>query len=190
MPFELMAERGSLWIQMNGTTHPLHIKGANWAGFQASGCVPELWRHNLQSYIDFLVEHRFNAVRLPLSAPIIAANAATGGLCGEYAGMRTLDILEDVARRLKRVGILVVLDIHTLSDPEQNDPLWCLAASCSTVTEAPLWRAWEVLAARFCSHPNVIAADLFNEPYGATCARHGTRSRNTLPIHITLTRLR
>lgn len=33
-------------------------------------------------------------------------------------------------------------------------------------TEAPLINAWVVLARRFCSKPNVIVADVFNEPHG------------------------
>ena len=36
----------------------------------------------------------------------------------------------------------------------------------SPSTEAPLLNAWTVLARRFCKKPNVIFADIFNEPFG------------------------
>jgi hypothetical protein len=34
--------------------------------------VHELYRHNVSEYVSFLQHNRFNAVRLPLSAPIVA----------------------------------------------------------------------------------------------------------------------
>lgn len=60
--------------------------------------------------------------------------------------------------------------MHSL-DGRSNPPNWCGAASadaCDTATEATLRRAWIKLASAFCAHQNVILADLFNEPYGAT----------------------
>ena len=135
------------------------------AGFQKSGCVHALWNYALQQYIDFLVEHRFNAVRLPMSVEIIQANAVTGELCGEYQGWPTLEILDDVIVRLQRAGIFVMFDMHTLSI-DRNDGYWCYPNNgrCAEKEEAPLWDAWETLARRYCSSPNVVAADLFNEP--------------------------
>lgn len=44
---------------------PLHLKGANWAGMQADGCVHELWKYDVQAYLDYLSRNGFNAVRLP-----------------------------------------------------------------------------------------------------------------------------
>ena len=45
---------------------PLHIKGVNWFGFQTDGCVHELYKHTVQAYIDFLVQHRYAARMLKL----------------------------------------------------------------------------------------------------------------------------
>ena len=143
------------------------------AGFQSDGCVHELWRHTVDEYIQFLVEHGFNAVRLPLSAAIVAAQSwqiVGDYLCGAaYEGWESLDILDDVVNRLQTAGLFVALDVHTLTHPEQNQPLWCLGdGGCDAVTEALMFSSWEKLANRYCSYPNVILADLFNEPYSAT----------------------
>ena len=48
--------------------------------------------------------------------------------------------------------------------------MWCgYGSSCTTTSEAPLLTAWQTLARRYCaSHPNVLGADLYNEPFSAT----------------------
>ena len=84
----------------------LYIKGANWAGFQNSGCPHVLWPYKgrtlvTQDYVDFLARHRFNAVRLPLSAIMVNDNDAVTSSCGQaYKGMPTLDVLDDVLVRV------------------------------------------------------------------------------------------
>ena len=195
-PFELSASEGRIWIApanaSDGQKQVFYFKGANWvrarqiakpanapkptvrtivqAGFQASGCVHRLWDDTVEEYIAFLVEHRFNSVRLPLSVQWILTNDETNGLCGEYEGWATLDILDDLVIRLEQAGIFVVLDMHTL-EVDGNQGLWCYPNSrgeCTANEEAPIREAWEVLAARYCSSPNVVGADLFNEPYSAT----------------------
>ena len=145
------------------------------AGFQASGCVHELYRHDIQDYVDFLVDNGFNAVRLPLNAAIVtAASWRINGdyICGAaYEGFESLDVLDDVIERLRDVGIFVALDVHTLTVPEHNQPLWCLrepSQGCGDDDEDLVFSAWQILAQRYCSSPNVILADLFNEPYYAT----------------------
>ena len=157
----------------------LTFKGTNWAGMQADGCVHELWRHNVKDYLDYLAREHFNAVRLPLSAPLLVRAASSGfvlaGRCGEYAGWQLLSMLDDLLRRLAAAGLFVMLDIHTMDYPEHNDGLWCTVVapdgrSCAREHERPLFKAWRVLAKRFCSHPNVVLADVFNEPYGASWA--------------------
>lgn len=123
-PFAVSAHQGKLWIapadeaQRPGARwDELHLRGTNWAGFQVSGCVHELWKFEVQDYLSYLTVHGFNAVRLPLAAPLILQSADEGGFivddqCGEYAGLDTLDVLDDVLRRLQRAGIFVMLDMH------------------------------------------------------------------------------
>ena len=76
--------------------------------------------------------------------------------------------------RSQAAGLLVLLDMHTLSNPEANQGLWCgWGTACTAETEAPLFLAWRTLAARYCdSHPNVIGADLVSDrPRARTRAR-------------------
>lgn len=207
IPFEVVGADGKLWAQSlelgSNSRQELHIKGANWFGFQNDGCVHELWKHQISDYIAFLTDHSFNAVRLPLSAPLVISNDFVGSNCGELKGMRMLSALDLVSQhgsnetailcpklkpkhaacaqdgticqvvgRLRDAGIFVLLGIHTITEPEANTGLWCEHAAdeegCTPVTEEPLHEAWLVLAERYCSAPNVVFADLFNEPYLAT----------------------
>ena len=174
-PFELHAFAEEIWLRFDGERNaqgrPLRLKGTNWAGFQASGCVHELWRHGVQEYVDFLVAHRFNAVRLPLSAALVTANSfrVWGSRCGAgYSGWETLDILDDVLTRLRDAGIFVMLDMHTLTHPESTHGAWCVTTPCTPSNDGLIFNAWEVLARRYCSYPNVIMADVYNEPWEPT----------------------
>jgi len=172
-PFAVSSRDGDLWIEplaASGHRSTLRLKGANWAGFQADGCPHELWKHSLQDYVDFLVANRFNSVRMPLSAAWVNGNWRVGSNCGTYSGATTLEVLDDVLTSLRRAGLFVVLGIHTTEYPEANQGLWCgWESSCTRESELPLFSAWEALASRYCdSHPNVVGADLFNEPYAAT----------------------
>lgn len=63
----------------------------------------------------------FNAVRLPLGAWHVTHDVDTpgsalrgwSGMCGaRYKGWRALPILDDIIRRLRARGILVMLDLH------------------------------------------------------------------------------
>ena len=105
MHTNVLSSNGSLWIEPDGRVdlrQRLHIKGANWAGFQSDGCPHALWSYggktySVKDYVDFLELHRFNAVRLPLSAPLVNENSFVGVSCGAaYHGMQTLDVLDDV----------------------------------------------------------------------------------------------
>ena len=173
-PFEVSASDGALWISPffdRRLRTRLHIKGANWAGMQADGCPHALWNYGVADYIAFLVEHDFNTVRLPLSGVLINANAPTDFWgCGEYNGWAPLAILDDVLLRLEAAGIFVVLDMHNMAHPEYNQGLWCgEAPACNPTSELELLTAWQTLADRYCdARPNVIGADLFNEPYSAS----------------------
>ena len=177
IPFVMSAHDGHLWIKPEFVVDEpgaptswqrFRIKGTNWAGFQAGGCVQELWKRDVSDYIAFLRENRFNAVRLPLSAALIVAEPPyripNDYICGaKYFNWKTLDILDDVLSQLKVAGIFVMLDMHTTSHPEGNqghptDTIW-------PSTPKTIYDAWKVLTDRYCSMPNVVMADVFNEPY-------------------------
>ena len=43
----------------------------SWFGCETdTKCVHGLWSHSLESFLDFLVAHQFNAIRLPFTAEL------------------------------------------------------------------------------------------------------------------------
>ena len=194
VPFNVSAHSGRLWIKPwwggDASAVELHIKGVNWFGTAGSRrCMEEINRVRVQQYIDFMVTHSFNAVRLPLSVATILANPILEGPvwpCGEYAGWSHLRMLANVIQRLATAGLFVMLDMHTLTYPEHNQPLWCevqnATVGCTVgvddphvdqpATLQPLLRAWARVAETFCAHRNVILADVYNEPYGGHWGPH------------------
>lgn len=55
---------GELWV--NG--QPFHLKGTNWFGFEEKQRSPfGLDEHDMDFYFQFLVQNKFNALRVPLS---------------------------------------------------------------------------------------------------------------------------
>lgn len=148
----------------------LHLRGANWAGFQASGCVHELYKHDVSEYISFLQHNQINAVRLPLAAPLVnAPSFKVSATCGAYEGWETLQVLDDVVSRLRAAGVFVMLGLHTVTHPESNTGKWWDSdtGENSHQTSLPAYSAWIKLADRFCTSNNVILADVFNEPHEA-----------------------
>jgi aryl-phospho-beta-D-glucosidase BglC (GH1 family) len=86
------------------------------------------------------------------------------GRCGEYNGRLSLEVLDDVIERLRAAGIFVMLDMHTIYFPEGNTGDWCAGRTAQgECDESLIFNAWSILARRYCHHPNVILADLFNE---------------------------
>ena len=85
------------WTSVNGQLmvngQPFHLKGTNWFGYETAQRMPfGLDEHDMDFYFQFLAEHRFNALRVPLSVdfaldpdgePDKEADAKVGG----YEGM-------------------------------------------------------------------------------------------------------
>ena len=64
---------GSLFV--NGV--PLSIKGVNWFGSESYGGPPGgLTEHTIDFYLDFLQQHKFNALRLLFNHQSVAAATA------------------------------------------------------------------------------------------------------------------
>ena len=161
---------------------PIHVRGVNWFGFEgANGIVDGLWVYPIEEYLRFLATHGFNALRLPLAIDHVTKNPKlrhdmipqdAGLLELAKAGGRYLDALERVVDLAAHAGLLVCLDMHRLEAATWPDPdgLWYRLPSEASGrgVDDTLLAAWATVLPRFCSKWNFFAADLFNEPWGAT----------------------
>jgi hypothetical protein len=60
------------WTSVNGQLmangRPFHLKGTNWFGYETAQRMPfGLDEHDMDFYFRFLADHKFNALRVPLS---------------------------------------------------------------------------------------------------------------------------
>ncbi|UGS37505.1 cellulase family glycosylhydrolase [Capillimicrobium parvum] len=152
------------------------IQGVNWFGFETANHAPHgLWARD---YKDMLAQIRrlgFNAVRLPFSLQMLRA-ASTSGI--DYGGGRNaalqgkspLQVMDEIIAEAGRQDLLVVLDNHSTADDGFQSDLWY----GSGFSEDDWVAGWQQLARRYASTPNVVAADLKNEPHGAATWGTGT----------------
>ena len=162
----------------------ISIKGVNWFGAEGQNAAPDgLWERSAAEYLDFAVEHGFNALRLPLAVNHVLSDPpvdrwftrewAPADEHGEYPSppLRSLEVVERVVAMAASRGLLVMLDVHRLNASVWPDPrgLWYDAENARPSARLDtVAAAWARLAARFCGHWNAFAADLFNEPWGGT----------------------
>ena len=98
-----------------------------------------------------------------------------GNLCGSHLqGMTSLGVLDWFIDQFAACGILVLLDLHCLF-PGCQSKLDGLAPGPQLFFDEQhpvdlVLKGWKALAQRFAAKWNVIGADVFNEPGGATWA--------------------
>lgn len=171
-----------------GITFPLHTSGAsivdaagrfvkldlvNWYGAESPDYVVGGLKYQpVGSIISQIVSMGFDGVRLPWSNqmwetnPVVPASLVAAN--PQFAGEHARTVFEQVVTDLAGAGLMVVLDDHS------SDAQWC----CSDSDGNTLWynsgypesswlADWESMAQTFRNVPQVIGADLRNEPRGS-----------------------
>lgn len=167
---EFSAEGGK--ILLNGKN--FKIKGANWFGFETELNAPfGLYKVTQDSVLHLLVQHGFNALRLPLAAGsvldpldhLVPNEGTVGGGSNPHLNISSyLDLVETFVNKTASWGVFTLLDIHRLRSNKDNTPY----PFDDITTFDDLKAAWSILAERFCSSWSIMGADLLNEPWGVT----------------------
>ena len=171
MPVQFLAHADGVHASNMLRSDRFHLKGLSWFGAEGRGAAPDgLWQRKAADLLDVVARLNFNALRLPLAVDnvlndppinkwILTANT-------DLQPFRHLSLLEKLVQLAAARGLLVMLDMHRL-----RAAIWPTAHGLwhdSDMPSSRLEEAWRRLARRFCRHWNVFAADLFNEPWGAT----------------------
>jgi endoglucanase len=154
---------------VDATGQPVLLRGVNWFGIETETHAPHgLWRRDYKSMLAQVKSLGFNFIRLPFSVVALRQNASgvsgiefSIGSNGELRGKSPLEIMDAVIQEAGRQGLMVLLDNHALNDQVLPE-VWY----DNQVSEADWIRVWTMLADRYKSQPNVIGADLLNEPHG------------------------
>jgi len=132
----------------------------------ADSCFEEL----LAKEMDIITEEQNSPDIISLDDAMQRTALRSIGVCGGPSPLMkktSLEVLDFLIDSFAAKGILVLLDLHCLSTQgTDKSPVFFDASHpvASTI------KGWQKLAKRLGSRWNVIGADVFNEPFGATWA--------------------
>ena len=147
------------------TLHVLKLFGVNWFGFETPNYVVHgLWSRNYKEMLDQIKKLNFNAIRLPFCTKVIMENTTPTGIDyyknPDLKGLTSLEIMKKIVEEANKRGIYVLLDYHRISC-NYIEPLWYT----KDFSEEDFINTWKKVAEEFKDYPNVIGADLKNEPH-------------------------
>lgn len=145
------------------------LRGVNWFGLETGTGAPHgLWSRGLDDMLDQIAELGFNTIRVPFSAAMLDDDGPAEGIDQqanpELAGKTSLEVLDAVVDGAGARGLAIILDRHALA-PDDRHHLWYDDA----YPAERLAEDWVVLAERYRDMPQVVGADLYNEPHDEAC---------------------
>lgn len=164
------SERGGIYL--NGDR--FIVRGVSWFGFETSDCcLHGLWGGGLEGMDTYLsaIQAHFNVLRVPLAARLCRALDTTFPAESAISASANADlkhrpagyVLDALVVRCASRGIYVLLDMHVNTPEDGVSELWTTPGT----DEGAVVAAWEALARRYVASPNILGADLKNEPHGA-----------------------
>lgn len=153
---------------VDATGAPVVLRGVNWFGIETEiHVVHGLWARSYRDQLRQIRALGYDTIRLPWSIESLRASAISGvnfslGENAELQGLSPIQAMDRVIEAARQEGLLVLLDNHHL-DSASIPELWY----GDGYTEQDWIDTWVMLATRYAAQPNVIGADLKNEPHGA-----------------------
>ena len=163
---------------VDASGRPVLLRGVNWFGIETELHAPD--GLSIRDYKEMLAQIKslgYNLIRLPYSVQSLRSQNVQGinyelGSNQELQGKSPLEVMDAVIQESNRLGLLVLLDSHRLND-QRIPELWY----GDGFTETDWIDTWKMLATRYKNYPNIIGADLKNEPHGR--ASWGTNNPET-----------
>ncbi|WP_293117663.1 cellulase family glycosylhydrolase, partial [Moorena sp. SIO4G3] len=161
-----LSTQGSQLLDSLG--RPILLRGVNWFGIETDLHAPHgLWKRDYKDMLAQIKSLGYNMIRLPFSIQSLRASEVSGidfniGNNRELDGKSPLEVMDAIIKEAQQQGILILLDCHRLND-QRIPPLWY----GDGFTETDWIETWKMLANRYRNQPNVIGADLKNEPHGS-----------------------
>lgn len=145
----------------------IHIFGVSWFGFELpEHVVYGLKYRNWKNILKDVKRLGFNAIRLPFChESITPGTMPKPGMINYYLNpdlknLTSLEIMEKIISYANELGLYILLDYHRIGC-KRIEPLWYT----DNFTEEQYIADWVFLAEKFGKYPNVIGADIKNEPH-------------------------
>ncbi|MEM1669107.1 MAG: glycoside hydrolase family 5 protein, partial [Thermofilaceae archaeon] len=162
---EYFIRDGKVWMRTAGGERAIYITGVNWFGFETPDYVVHgLWARNWEDMLRQIKSLGFNAIRLPFCPPSVTPGTTPKTI--DYSrnpdlrGLDSVTIMEKIVQKAAELGIFIIFDFHRIGC-NAIEPLWYT----SSFSEQDFINVWKSVAQRFGKYPNVIGADLKNEPH-------------------------
>jgi endoglucanase len=161
-----LSTKGNQIVDANG--QPVQLAGVNWYGMNTNDYVPQgLWARDYKSMLSQIKGLGFNLIRVPFSYDSVYAGPERIndginywlGANEEFRGKRPIEVLDLIVQEAGRQGLMIVLENHNFQADTQPQ-LWYQDG----YSEGMWIDMWKKLAQRYANQPNVIGADLKNEP--------------------------
>ena len=164
---------------INAGGNQVVLQGVNWFGFETANHAPHgLWARDYKEMLAQIKEQGFNTIRMPFSIEALQSSTTSGidyggGRNAALLGKTPPQVMDIIITEAGRQGLMIILDNHSSTDDSFMSPLWYGVGGYS---EADWVNNWKALSVRYANTPNVIGADLKNEPHGE--ATWGTGAAN------------
>lgn len=175
------AETDDDWLHVEGTNicdkygNKVWLTGANWFGFNCrERMFLDSYSSNIVADIDEVANKGINVVRIPIATDLLYSwskgeypeSTDTSYNNADLAGLNSYQLFNFMLENFKRVGIKVILDVHSAETDNQGhtNPLWVT----SNITEQMFKDAWVWVAERYKHDDTIIGYDLKNEPHTNT----------------------
>ena len=148
------------------------LTGANWFGFNCrERMFLDSFHCDIIAAIELVADKGINVVRIPIATDLLYAwsqgiyppSTDTSYNNPALAGLNSFELFNFMLENFKRVGIKVILDVHS---PETDNmghtyPLWYT----DTITEKIFKSSWVWVAEQYKNDDTIIGFDLKNEPH-------------------------
>jgi endoglucanase len=176
-----VSETNDDWLHVEGVNivdqygNKVWLTGANWFGFNCrERMLLDSYHSNIVADIEIVADKGINVVRMPIATDLLYAwskgeypsSTDTSYNNADLAGLNSFELFNFMLANFKRVGIKVILDVHSAETDNQghNYPLWYKGS----VTEAVFKAAWVWVANYYKNDDTIIGFDLKNEPHTNT----------------------
>lgn len=174
-------ESGDDWLHVEGNNivdsngNKVWITGANWFGFNCQERMfLDSYSSDIVADINQVANKGINTVRVPISTELLyswsqgeyPASTNTSYNNADLAGLNSFELFNFMLKNFKRVGIKVILDVHSAETDNQghSHPLW----TKGSITEEVFKKAWVWVANYYKNDDTIIGFDLKNEPHTNT----------------------
>jgi endoglucanase len=160
-----LSTKGSQIVDADGNA--ILLQGVNWFGMETDVHVPHgLWKRDYKDMLRQIKGLGYNIIRLPYSVQALRSSDISAvdfsiGANRDLQGKTPLQVMDIIVQEAAKNELLIMLDSHRLNDSTIPE-LWY----DDVFTEADWIDTWKMLANRYKNQPNIVAADLKNEPHG------------------------